>query len=71
MNTQERAIQDRRSGKDRRKFQMIKQLFSSDPHHRSLQPRRRETERRNGWVRFTRWSSVELQRFNISKYLRY
>lgn len=71
MTTQERAVRDRRCGKDRRKLQMFKQLFSHDPHHRSLQPRRLIPERRTGWVRSTRWSSIDLSRFNLSRYLRY
>lgn len=70
MDTQVRCMKDRRNGKDRRKLQMIKQLFARDPHQRGLQPRRTEPERRNGWIRLTRWSSIDLERFKIFKYLR-
>jgi hypothetical protein len=70
MNEQLRSVKDRRGGKDRRKLQLVKQLFARDTHHRSPQPRRKQDERRAGWVRLTNWSSVDLERFKISKYLK-
>ncbi|MDA8138829.1 MAG: hypothetical protein M0036_09265 [Desulfobacteraceae bacterium] len=70
MTEELRSMQDRRSGKDRRKLQLVKQLFARDTHHRNLEPRRSTDERRQGWVRLTKWSSVDLERFKISKYLK-
>jgi len=70
MEVTERAIRDRRSGKDRRKFQFIKQFLSRDPNLRSANKRRTEPERRADWVRTSKWSSIDLKRYSISKYIR-
>ncbi len=69
MGVTERAIKDRRSGKDRRKFQLFKQFLSKDPNQRSSEPRRAQAERRADWIRTSKWSSVDLNRYSISKYL--
>lgn len=69
MNIQERSIKDRRSGKNRRRYETIKQLLSKDPRRRNAEPRRSEPERRSDWIRVTQWSSIDLKRYAISKYL--
>jgi hypothetical protein len=61
-------MQDRRSGKDRRKFARLKQLLGEDLQNRAVE-RRKESERRTGWVRLTRWSSVCLEKLKLSKFL--
>jgi hypothetical protein len=68
MTTQRRSMQDRRSGKDRRKFARLKQLLGEDLQNRAVE-RRKESERRTGWVRLTRWSSVCLEKLKLSKFL--
>ena len=70
MNLQNRSSIDRRSGNDRRKFPLLKRLFTADPHHRDVKDRRRASERRNGWVRMTKWSSMNLSELKISKFLK-
>ncbi|RJQ65185.1 MAG: hypothetical protein C4519_28655 [Desulfobacteraceae bacterium] len=69
MTAQQRSLQDRRSGKDRRRFPRLKQLFTKDPHQRDPLERRQQPERREGWIRLTRWSSVFLKRLKIAKFL--
>jgi len=66
----ERSSLDRRSGDDRRKFPILKRLFAADPHHRETTDRRSPNERREGWVRMTKWSSMNLSKLKISKFLK-
>lgn len=70
MNENDRSIKDRRCGKDRRKFPTLKQFFAKDPGQRQSDQRRVEPERRNGWVRLTKWSSIDLKKYKISKFLK-
>ncbi len=70
MSLQNRSSIDRRSGNDRRKFPILKKLFAADPHHRDEADRRTDDERRNGWVRMTKWSSMNLSELKISKFLK-
>ena len=70
MNLQNRSSIDRRSGNDRRKFPILKKLFTADPKRRIDSDRRKAPERRDGWVRTTKWSSMNLLELKISKFLK-
>ncbi len=61
---------DRRSGKNRRRIFCLHRFFYNGPEKRSPQDRRSNTERRDGWVRIDRWSSVKMRDLKIAKYLR-
>ena len=64
-----RSFSDRRSGKARRKVFSLHRFFYKGSQRRRLQDRRSPEERRDGWVRISRWSSVEMQDLKIAKYL--
>ena len=65
-----RAFSERRSGKDRRRAFSIRRFFYNGPERRKFhQDRRTRLERRDGWVRIDRWSSVKLQDLKLAKYL--
>lgn len=70
MNTERRSMQDRRSGKDRRRFAALKHLFFKVEDRGEGRERRQEVERRWGWVRFSKWSSVNLSSLKLSKFLK-
>ena len=70
MTLQNRSSIDRRSGNDRRKFPVLKKLFTADPHQRNTADRRTSHERREGWVRMTKWSSMNLSELKISRFLK-
>ena len=70
MNIERRSMQDRRSGKDRRRFAAIKHLFFKVKDRGDDRERRQEVERRGGWVRFSKWSSVNLASLKLSKFLK-
>ena len=62
---------ERRTGKDRRRVISIRRFFHKDPERRkSLRDRRTQQERRDGWIRINKWSSVNLHDLKISKYLK-
>lgn len=65
-----RALVDRRSGKDRRKRLRRGRIFYRKPEKRSSIERRLHGERRTGWVRISKWSSVNLRNLKISKFLK-
>jgi hypothetical protein len=65
-----RSMQDRRSGKDRRKFSGLKNIFIRSSGQRNLPGRRARIERRSEWVRISRWSSVHLPSLKLSKFLK-
>ena len=65
-----RESSERRSGKDRRKIINLHRLFYRGPEKRDHGERRLQSERREGWVRINKWSSVEIQRLKIAKYIR-
>jgi hypothetical protein len=66
-----RRFPERRTGKDRRKIFHLYHFFYYGPERRkTLQDRRSQEERRDGWVRISRWSSVYLHDLKISKYLK-
>ena len=64
-----RVTIERRSGKDRRKIFSLHRFFYNEPERRDLKDRRSQTERRDGWIRITKWSSVKMQSLKIAKYL--
>jgi len=64
-----RSFSDRRSGKDRRRFLSLRRLRYKGPERRALRDRRSKIERRDGWVKIGKWSSVEMQDLKIAKYL--
>ncbi len=65
----ERISTERRTGKDRRKIFSLHRFFYNGSERRDLKDRRTNTERRDGWVRIGKWSSVEMQGLKIAKYL--
>ena len=69
MYDKERGFLDRRSGKDRRRNISLHRFFYKGPEKRVMQGRRSQEERRNGWVRIDKWSSVYLPDLKIAKYL--
>jgi hypothetical protein len=60
---------ERRSGIDRRRKLSFNRLFFNGPERRCTAGRRSQPERRDGWVRLSKWSSVYLADLKISKYL--
>jgi hypothetical protein len=65
-----RRFPERRTGKDRRKIFGLNRFFHNGPERRkALRNRRSREERRDGWVRTSKWSTVNLRDLKISKYL--
>jgi hypothetical protein len=65
-----RIFPERRTGKDRRRVFSLHRFFHKGPERRTeLDDRSAQEERRDGWVRINRWSSVNLHDLKISKYL--
>jgi hypothetical protein len=65
-----RIIPERRTGKDRRRIFSLHRFFHKGSERReALQDRRLQEERRDGWIRISKWSSVNLHDLKISKYL--
>jgi len=65
-----RTAIDRRTGKDRRRIFAPAHLFYRGSERRNLKERRLQKERRKGWVRVGKWSSVYLRDLKISKFLK-
>lgn len=64
-----RISTERRTGKGRRKIFSLHRFFYNGSERRDLKDRRTNTERRDGWVRIGKWSSVKMQDLKIAKYL--
>ncbi len=65
-----RIIPERRAGKDRRRiFSLHRFFYKGSEKRKAVQDRRLQEERRDGWVRISKWSSVKLHDLKISKYL--
>ena len=65
-----RIIPERRTGKDRRRiFSLHRFFYQGDERRNALYNRRSQKERRDGWVRISKWSSVEIQGLKIAKYI--
>ena len=69
MSAIHRASSERRSGKDRRRIFRQHRFFYKGPERRDLQDRRSQEERRDGWVRINKWSSVNMRDLKIAKYV--
>ena len=65
-----RESSERRCGKDRRKIISLHRLLYKGPEKRNHRERRLQPERRDGWVRISKWASVEIKGLKISKYIR-
>ena len=65
----ERASAERRSGKDRRRFFSLRRFHYQGPDRRVQQDRRSRLERRDGYVKIGKWSSVKMQDLKLAKYL--
>jgi hypothetical protein len=61
---------DRRSGADRRKMYRLRFLIKGGVERRSGEERRARNERRQGWVRVGKWSSVRLDGLKLAKFLK-
>lgn len=70
MTQVERSVNERRCGIDRRSRIKLSRLLYNGPERRTLKDRRSHRERRDGWVRFNKWSSVYLSDLKIAKYLK-
>ena len=66
-----RRFPERRTGKQRRRIFGLHRFFYNGPERRkALRDRRLQEERRDGWIRISKWSSVNLHDLKISKYLK-
>ena len=65
----ESLIQDRRSGRDRRKTVSFNRIFFRGSNQRKSE-RRSIVERRLDWVKIDKWSSVCLNHLKIAKFLK-
>jgi len=69
MYAMKRNFSDRRSGKNRRRVFSLHRFHYKGPERRLHQDRRSLLERRDGYVRIGKWSSVNMQDLKIAKYL--
>jgi len=60
---------DRRTGKDRRRAHNLGRFLYTGGKNRRNRERRSRVERRAGWVRMSKWSSVFLRDLKIAKFL--
>ena len=65
-----RSGYDRRSGTDRRRLYRLKRLLKGGTDRRCGTERRFKYELRQGWIRVDKWSSVELEKLKIAKFLK-
>ncbi len=65
----QREFIERRSGKDRRRFALLSRRRYTGPDRRRRE-RRDPEERRQGWIRISKWSSAPLKNLKIGKFLR-
>lgn len=71
MTIQRRSRRDRRSGHERRRLITLNYFRYKKKNQRKAGDRRMAPERREGWVRLSRWSSINLSHLKISKYLKF
>lgn len=65
-----RATLERRSCKDGRRIFSLQRFFYKEPGSmKTAYDRRSHEERRYGWVRVSKWSSVEMQSLGIARYI--
>ncbi|MFZ7128479.1 MAG: hypothetical protein ACOWWM_20180 [Desulfobacterales bacterium] len=65
----QREFIERRTGRERRRSFSIGRFRYSGPDRRRRDERRSPLERRDGWIRVSKWSSAPLRELKISKYL--
>ena len=65
-----RAPIDRRSGEDRRVVYNLDYFLNGGIERRKEKERRTKVERRSGWVRVSKWSSVNIRELKIAKFVR-
>jgi hypothetical protein len=65
----QRASSERRSGKDRRRTFSLQRFLYKGSERRVQKDRRSRQERRDGWIRIDRWSSVKMRDLKLAKYL--
>ena len=65
----QRDFIERRAGRDRRRRFLLNRRRYTGPNRRRLD-RRNHEERREGWVRISKWSSAPLKDLKIAKFLR-
>lgn len=70
MSITKRPITERRSGKDRRRIFNHGHFFFGRGERKNLLEQRLQAERRAGWVRINKWSSVYLSDLKIAKFLK-
>ena len=69
MSEIKRISPERRSGKDRRTIFSLNRFRYKGFERRNLHKRRSQIERREGWVRIDKWSSVKVEDLKFAKYL--
>jgi len=63
-----RRFAERCTGKDRRRvFSLHRYFYNGSERRKAPKDRRSQEERRDGWVRINKWSSVNLHDLKISK----
>ena len=70
MSKIKRAFIERRTGKDRRRNFYFNRFFYRGSENRESKERRAIEERRDDWVKISKWSSVPLRELKISKFLK-
>jgi hypothetical protein len=65
-----RSVVERRCGKDRRRIFNRGHFFFGRAARKDLLEQRSQAERRAGWVRVNKWSSVFLSDLKIGKFLK-
>jgi hypothetical protein len=70
MSMGKRSVNDRRSIKDRRRAINLLSLYFSGNERRNMEDRRLQPEKRKGWVRISKWSSVYLWDLKIARFLK-
>ena len=70
MYAMKRNFSDRRSGKNRRRRFSLHRFHYKGPERRAKKDRRSRLERRDGYVKIDKWSSVNMRDLKIAKYLR-
>jgi hypothetical protein len=65
-----RIIPERRTGNDRRRvFSLHRFFYKGSERRKAIHDRRAKEERRDGWIRISKWSSTKLHDLKISRYL--
>jgi hypothetical protein len=70
MSKIERTFQERRSGKGRRKFFSLGRFRHKGLEQRTQKDQRSQQERREGYIKIGKWSSVKMQDLKLAKFLK-